>query len=408
MVKKWSKDELDFLKEHAGKIYLKDIATKLGRSISAIQDKSSRLKLNLIHKRIECKCDFCGKIMLRIPSIFVSHLHNYCSKSCYLSATKTSVKGVCFVCGKEITTTPLRMKDNRGKYCSIECYRKNQRMHFVKELDEQEIVKKYLDEKKSGTVLAREYGCNYTRIYEILRKNNIHIKETKDYLKGVKILDKRMSLPIDSIVKEYKSGLSTYDLAKKYQCSQSTIQKRLIENGIKIRQRDEAVDAFKKSDRYLKYIENMKERVKLQMSKPESKEFHRRKALDMYEKGKFKQSNTLPERILREELLKRNYKEGVDFFHQYKFGNKFSIDFAFPKQKVLIEVQGDYWHANLLKNDWLKLHPIQWKNVQKDIAKRKYVGKYDNGTWKLIEIWESDIKKDVKVCVDKIVSSLSK
>ena len=137
----------------------------------------------------------------------------------------------------------------------------------------------------------------------------------------------------------------------------------------------------------------------------EIKQKLREYTLKQYQSGSFpKQTNTLPERKIREELIKRGYKESTDFIHQYKFNNKFMCDFCFPQQKLIIEVDGDFWHANPNKyTDQSKLHPHQKKGIDRDKSKIAYITKVDNGSWTLLRFWESDIKKDVAKCVDKII-----
>jgi very-short-patch-repair endonuclease len=133
-------------------------------------------------------------------------------------------------------------------------------------------------------------------------------------------------------------------------------------------------------------------------------EKNRKQILQRYAKGDFpKQTNTKPERQVKEELLKRGYKEGINFIHQYKFMNKFMCDFCFPQQKLIIEVDGDFWHCNPKKYPTGSiLHPHQIKGIGRDKSKSAYIMKVDNGAWTLFRFWESDIKKDVAKCVDRI------
>ena len=139
-------------------------------------------------------------------------------------------------------------------------------------------------------------------------------------------------------------------------------------------------------------------------------DLNREHLLKLYESGTFpKQENTKPECQIKEELLKRGYREGIDFIHQYKFMNKFMCDFCFPKQKVIIEAYGDFWHANPKKYPIGSiLHPHQIKDINKDKAKEAYIRKVDNGSWTLLIFWETDIKKDVSKCVDEIEVNLKK
>ncbi len=125
--------------------------------------------------------------------------------------------------------------------------------------------------------------------------------------------------------------------------------------------------------------------------------------LRLYESGKFpRQTNTKPERLVKEELIKRNYKEGIDFIHQYKFNNKFMCDFCFPQQKIILEVYGDFWHANPTKYAGKELHKHQLKGIGRDKSKEAYIKKCDNGSWTYLVLWEMDIKKDLVKCVNVI------
>ncbi|MBS3079518.1 DUF559 domain-containing protein [Candidatus Pacearchaeota archaeon] len=142
----------------------------------------------------------------------------------------------------------------------------------------------------------------------------------------------------------------------------------------------------------------------------EIKQKIREYTLKQYESGNFpKQTNTKPERQIKEEIVKRGYKEKIDFIHQYKFMNKFMCDFCFPKQKIIIECDGDFWHAN--PNEFSnkeKLHPHQIKSISRDKSKTAYITKIDQGSWTLLRFWESDIEKDVSKCVDRIEEVIKK
>jgi DNA mismatch endonuclease (patch repair protein) len=147
---------------------------------------------------------------------------------------------------------------------------------------------------------------------------------------------------------------------------------------------------------------------KKRMSNPENRERSRKTLLKLYDSGKFpRQENTKPERQIKEELIKREYKEGIDFIHQFKFMNKFMCDFCFPLQKVIVEVDGDFWHANPDKYSQDKLHKHQIKGIARDKSKNAYITKVDNGSWTLLRFWESDINKNVIQCADRIEEVLN-
>ncbi len=156
-------------------------------------------------------------------------------------------------------------------------------------------------------------------------------------------------------------------------------------------------------------LKKQREAVIKTWANPELREQNRLHTLKMFESGSFpRQMNTKPERQVKKELIKRGYKEGANFIHQFKFMNKFMCDFCFPNQKIIVEVDGDFWHGNPKKySDQTKLHPHQIKGIGRDKSKKAYIKKVDNGSWTLLRFWESDIEKDVVKCVDKIEEVLA-
>jgi len=112
----------------------------------------------------------------------------------------------------------------------------------------------------------------------------------------------------------------------------------------------------------------------------------------------------------KEILCDIGYKEEIDFFHQMKLFDKFFCDFVFPTNRVIFEVQGDYWHANPMfypynpERPEQDLNHIQLKNIKKDKAKEAYLWKRG---WMLIPVWEYDVyhnKMPIKQAVKKILS----
>ena len=82
-------------------------------------------------------------------------------------------------------------------------------------------------------------------------------------------------------------------------------------------------------------------------------------------------------------------------------------DFCFPQQKVIVEVYGDFWHANPKKYPIGSiLHKHQLKDIGRDKSKEAYIRTVDNHSWTYLVLWESDIKKNVAKCVDKIEEAL--
>ena len=67
-------------------------------------------------------------------------------------------------------------------------------------------------------------------------------------------------------------------------------------------------------------------------------------------------------------------------------------DFYLPKQNILIEVDGDFWHCNPAKFPLAK-YSTKIRNLNRDQEKNKWAEK--NG-YKLLRFWEDDINNNIK------------
>lgn len=80
-------------------------------------------------------------------------------------------------------------------------------------------------------------------------------------------------------------------------------------------------------------------------------------------------------------------------------------DIAFVSKKIAIFVHGCFWHR--CPNCMLQMpksNTLFWKNkfeknIERDIRKKKDL---ENLNWKVFEIWECQIKKDIKQVISKI------
>lgn len=93
---------------------------------------------------------------------------------------------------------------------------------------------------------------------------------------------------------------------------------------------------------------------------------------------------------------------GINFRVQEKIAF-WAVDFYLPEQKLVIEANGDYWHANpelykpnelnekqqeRIRNDHFKIHGLQYRGYQ------------------VLVLWENDINKRIDWCVNQIKESI--
>jgi len=94
-----------------------------------------------------------------------------------------------------------------------------------------------------------------------------------------------------------------------------------------------------------------------------------------------------------------------DIEKSLKFKNSWKhFDINLLDYPVLIEVDGDYWHGNKETRGQGKPNFMQLKNKQNDMIKN-WVAK--NSGYKLIRVWENDIKENYEEVKSRIVNILT-
>lgn len=94
--------------------------------------------------------------------------------------------------------------------------------------------------------------------------------------------------------------------------------------------------------------------------------------------------DTSIERFVEECLKKSN----IIFEKQFKL-RKFKCDFYLPELNLILETNGDYWHANPKIYSELDFDQVQRKNLARD--ERKFKEAQEKG-FNIVYIWESEIR----------------
>lgn len=93
-------------------------------------------------------------------------------------------------------------------------------------------------------------------------------------------------------------------------------------------------------------------------------------------------------------------KNNIKYINEQIFGY-YSIDNYLSSYNLIIEVMGDYFHANpFLYNDYNSLNAMQIKDVIRDKRKHTYILKYHN--IEILYLWETDINSNPDLC-EKII-----
>jgi DNA mismatch endonuclease (patch repair protein) len=122
--------------------------------------------------------------------------------------------------------------------------------------------------------------------------------------------------------------------------------------------------------------------------------------------SKIRSRNTKPEMALRKELWKLGlrYRANVRKL-------KGTPDVVFNKYKVVVFVDGEFWHGydweekkNKIKsNSEFWINKIE-RNMERDLETNTY---FINLGYKVLRFWEGEIKKDLAGCTLKIIAAIA-
>lgn len=123
----------------------------------------------------------------------------------------------------------------------------------------------------------------------------------------------------------------------------------------------------------------------------ELREISRITMLNNIKNGTMPQTMTKPHRKIYELLINNGLLCENEYRCKYH-----SIDIYVEKYNLMIEIMGDYWHANPLKYTYNDLNKYQLKDIKQDKSKHTYIKKYHNN--EILYLWETDINKSPDLC----------
>jgi DNA mismatch endonuclease (patch repair protein) len=123
-----------------------------------------------------------------------------------------------------------------------------------------------------------------------------------------------------------------------------------------------------------------------------------------------KSKDTKPEVFYRKAL----WKWGIRYRKNVKLFGK--PDVAIKKYKLVIFIDGDFWHGNNWKirnlpslEAELEKYSDYWqkkirRNIQRDNEVNEY---YRNNNWTILRFWQSDIEKNLNECIVKTLEIIN-
>ncbi len=116
-----------------------------------------------------------------------------------------------------------------------------------------------------------------------------------------------------------------------------------------------------------------------------------------------KSKNTKPEKIVTAELKKRKI-----YFAQHVKSITGTPDFVFRRKKVVVFIDSDFWHGHPKRCIMPKSNCDYWNNkiLNNKLRDKKVNKELKLQGWKVVRLWEYDIKKNLDRSINKILSAL--
>lgn len=247
----------------------------------------------------------------------------------------------------------------------------------IRKPSREELYKWYVKDKMSMPQIAKKLGISVTPLTNWLKEYNIKIRSGSEALFNV--YGKEIKKPTRSQLKRWYliEKMSCTEIGKITGASKTTVlswlqEEEIIRRGL----REATLSTYKRRPDLIKLIRS-----------------NRLKQI-------FPKKDTQIEKKMQKELKRR----GIKFRVHLPVENICQPDIIIPEQKIIIQCDGDYWHANpkIYKNK--KLTEQQKKIVAKDKNQDKLL---KSRGWVVLRFWESDINSDASKCVDKIVQVIN-
>ncbi len=317
------------------------------------------------------------------------------------------------------------------------------RKKYIHEFSKKLFEELYLKKKKSIREIAKEVGLGRNTVDYYLKKFKIpkRSRSEANYLGSLKYpnwkkglnkeIDPRLKLmgkkikatyakkrnqklkeieeewnkPLSKLINDFywKENHTQEKIAKKLKLSRDLVIQLMKDHNISKRPNFEFISSLKGKNHSM-YGKKWEDIYGVEKAKKRKERLSLKMRKNMIKRLKNKEIpflNTKIEKKIAYELTRRS----IPFIHQYPVDKKFVCDFALPVFDIIIECDGDYWHANPKIYEFKNLDLRQNRKVQTDRFKDKYLKKKG---WKVFRFFETEINRNLRKCMDKIEKEIKK
>ena len=303
-----------------------------------------------------CGCSFSYYLAQSIKP------HDYCSLACSNRYRKPTPIGICPVCGSTYQQISFGTKHKRKQTCSQACARQisfpKPRRKRKEEAPKITQSRKVLEWYESHDDYLRAFypfmGSNWCAQKMGITPSRVQSRASK---LGLRLTPDAKYAIVHMAAKRYMSGPGNP-----------------MKNPDVVQKVSDAIDRTGQRERIRKTLTEGKSRIL--------------------------RSNPSKVQYRLKELLESN---NLFFEHEYVVKDKFIVDFAFPTRRVIVQVDGCYWHGHDCKVK--ALTERQAKQQKRDHAQDKYL---TTCSWLVLRFWECEIYKNPRGVLRKIKQALDK
>ena len=340
MNKQWTKVEVEYLKKHYPINFDKDLSNKLKRSLKAISYMACKLKLRKTTNFYEQARKRSGITISKstLQKLYLGKKKSIRKISKELGVSKTTIE---YYFKKYNLSTRTRSDANVVRFL--------QENNWMKGLN------------KNKDVRINKLAKNIKKTYEKKRKEKFKRIEEEH---GMNMKDLLYNL-------YWKKNLTQQKISEKLGICRNIIINLMKELKVAKKPNFEFISSLKGKDHsmYGKTWEDLFGYKKSLLLKKQYSIRSRKLMIKRLQNNEIPFMNTRIEKLVAKEMAKRK----LPFKSQFVIDNKFVCDFAISKHKIIIECDGDYWHANPKIYDLNNLDIRQKRNIKKDVFKKKYL-----------------------------------
>lgn len=325
--------------------------------------------------RIEKPCHVCGKPTYHTETQIKANATGnfFCSKTCFYAHFPPKITLACLVCGKPRTVNQTQADNGLGKFCSVKCSRK------------------YYNGSEPVTLICAQCQSPFQTMQGRVNKGQRYCSTDCAFASN----RKRVINTCDNCKMPFEVKLChSYKRFCSKKCSGNARRTNPIllcevcgnqieRTARKGRFCSQKCMSIGTSKRVNANCEQCGKLVNIKRHRVGRFRFCSHTCSGINRKLNQKVAYTSIELAFMGELDKRKVK--YESQYPYKYG---IIDIAFPKQKIAIECDGDYWHT---------LPRQQAKDRRRD----KYL---TNHGWTVFRFWEHEINASVSECVDRLLA----